>query len=65
MREALKSGFTKPTPALYLMRDPDAVSNASSPPTEKPSLPIAPVASTIGAGVNPMLPVIPAYSCRY
>ena len=65
IKEALKSGFTKPRLALYLIRDPELVSNASLPPTEKPSLSSAPVASTIGVGVKPIAPLIPQKSCLY
>jgi len=65
MRDALKSGFVKPTAALYLVRQPNAVSKAISPPKAKPSLPTHPVASTIGDDVSPMPPVTLPYSWQY
>jgi hypothetical protein len=48
-----------------LVRQPNAVSKAISPPKAKPSLPMHPVASTIGDDVSPMPPVTLPYSWQY
>ncbi len=57
MRDALKSFFAIPIAALYLVKRPNSGSKATSPPRAKPSLPMVPLASTIGNCDNPTLHV--------
>lgn len=52
-------------PALYLVKLPEAVSNERSVPTATKLFPTTPEKLTTGFAVNPMLVLIPAYSCWY
>lgn len=64
-REAMRSSLVKLKPALHLMKFPVVESKETSVPRAKFLLPKTPEKLRIGFAVNPMLALIPAYSCRY
>lgn len=55
MSAAEKSGLLKLIPALYLVKEEEAVSKPISPPRANSSKPIAPENSSRGDGFKPML----------
>ena len=59
----MRSEWVKFTPALNLVKFPEAVSNVRSVPTARQLFPTTPEKLTEGFAVNPMLVLIPAYSC--
>jgi len=65
VRDAMRSACVIFSPALYLVKLPDAVSNERSVPTATKLFPTTPEKLTMGFAVKPMLVLIPAYSCRY
>lgn len=52
---AEKSGLLKLIPALYFVKEEDAVSSPTSPPRARPPSPITAESSNKGAGFRPML----------
>lgn len=63
VREAMRSEWVKFNPVLNLVKFPEAVSNDRSVPTARELVPTTPEKLTVGFAVNPMLVLIPAYSC--
>ena len=64
-KDAMRSALVKLSPALHLVKFPEAVSNERSVPKARVLLPITPEKLTMGFAVRPMLVLIPAYSCKY
>ena len=60
MSAAEKSGLLKLIPALYLVKEEEAVSNPISPPTANSFRPIAPEISKRGEGFKPILELMAA-----
>lgn len=65
VNDAIRSAFEKLNPALHLVKFPVLVSKETSVPSAKTFVPMTPETLTIGFAVNPMLELIPAYSCKY
>ena len=65
IKDAIRSDLEKLSPALHLVKFPVAVSKERSVPSETTLFPATPEKLTTGLAVNPILVLIPAYSCRY
>lgn len=61
----MRSEWVKLNPAFNLVKFPLAVSKERSVPTETQLFPTTPEKLTRGFAVNPMLVLMPAYSCWY
>ena len=59
----MRSECVKFNPPLNLVKVPEAVSNKRSTPTDAVFVPSTPEKLTRGLAVNPILVLIPAYSC--
>ncbi len=62
---AVRSGVVWLSPALYLVKSPVAVSNATSVPTAKAPVPNTPEKLTRGFAFRPTIAFRPACGCKY